>query len=359
MNLEKLLARFKLEHLADPSTTVGALLLLVILGLITWLVSWMVGRVIKRSEGKIAARLHLDQTLMRYTLRFKNLALTLTAGLIYASLVPGLRALLGTVLAGVSITAVIIGFAAKSTLANLISGMALAIYRPIRIGDKVTIDKEYGAIEDITLRHTVLKTWENKRLIIPNEKLDSMNILNHSITDPKILTRVSLGVSYDTDLDLARRLIIEEVSRCPHIIPLDLAPGPIRVRVTGHNDSSIGLRVLVWTPDMEENWLTMWWILEAVKKRFDVEGVEIPFPYRTLVYKKDLGISKAEAPEKVPEEWRAVYCNAPAFPAPDDHPLAVARPEPAPDGQGQAENPWHFWKGAWARKLLRGGGDKS
>ena len=100
---------------------------------------------------------------------------------------------------------VVIGFAAKGTLANLVAGFSLAVYRPIRIGDKVTLEEHYGTVEDITLRHTIVRTWENKRLIIPNEKIDSMILLNHSIIDPKILCRVEMGVSYDTKIDLARR----------------------------------------------------------------------------------------------------------------------------------------------------------
>jgi len=199
--------------------------------------------------------------------------------------VPGLRALLGTAMAGAGITALIVGFAAKSTLANLISGLSLAVYRPFRIGDMVTIENEYGAIEDITLRHTVVRTWENKRLIIPNEKIDSISLINYSIIDPRILCRIEIGVSYDTDIDLARRLILEEAQRCPHRDEKAEAPW---VRVISHGDFSIGLRLYMWTSNVDHSWSAKWWMLEHVKKRFDREGVEIPFPYRTIVYKKDL-----------------------------------------------------------------------
>jgi small-conductance mechanosensitive channel len=209
----------------------------------------------------------------------------LAAALFYASLVPGLRALVGTMMAGAGITALIVGFAAKSTLANLISGISLAIYRPLRIGDRVDIDGEYCTVEDITLRHTIVRTWEHKRLIIPNEKLDSMTITNYSIVDPRILCRVEMGVSYDTNIDLARRLILEEAKECPHRERDAEDPW---VRVISHGDFSIGIRLYIWTPDMDSSWQTRFWVLEHVKKRFDKEGVEIPFPYRTLVYKKDL-----------------------------------------------------------------------
>jgi small conductance mechanosensitive channel len=211
--------------------------------------------------------------------------------LIYASLIPGLRALVGTLMAGAGITALVVGFAAKSTLANLVSGLSLAIYRPFRIGDRVTIEGEYGTVEDITLRHTIVRTWENKMLVIPNEKMDNLSVINYSIIDPRILCKVEMGVSYDTDIDLASRLILEEADKCPY--RLKDAEDP-RIRVISHGDFSIGLRVYIWVPDQDSAWQARFWMLENVKKRFDKEGVEIPFPYRTLVYKKDLPPPRTE-----------------------------------------------------------------
>ena len=200
-------------------------------------------------------------------------------------------------MAGAGITALVIGFAAKSTLANLISGLSLAVYRPFRIGDVVDLEGEYGTVEDITLRHTVVRTWEHKRLIIPNEKLDNMSLINYSIVDPKIKCTAEMGVSYDTDIDLARRLILEEANRCPQRLEGEEEPW---VRVTSHGDFSIGLRVYLWVKDIDSAWLARFWLLENIKKRFDKEGVEIPFPYRTLVYKKDLPPARRE--ESSPDE---------------------------------------------------------
>ncbi len=278
------------RSLLDPNTLLGAVLLaLIILG-VAAVVSRILTRVINRSNLLAARFGHrvVDQTMLTYALRIKTVLVYLSAGAFYASLIPALRALLGTVVAGAGITAVVIGLAAKSTLGNLISGLALTFYRPIRIGDKVNLEGENGVIEDITLRHTIVRTWENKRLVIPNEKLDQMSLVNHSLLDPKILLAVNLGVSYDTDLDLARRLILEEAAKNPHLVPADQAPAPPRVVVTNWGDSAIELRVLGWVPDWDNYWSAKYHLLEAVKKRFDAEGVEIPFPYRTLVFKKDL-----------------------------------------------------------------------
>jgi small conductance mechanosensitive channel len=289
---------FSIERLVDPGTGSGALALAVLMFFLAWTASAVTSRLLKRpiwAPGKLKQR--VDQTVVRYILRIKNLVIFLFALLVYTHLVPGLRVLAGTMVAGAGITALVLGFAAKSTLANLISGLSMAIYRPFRIGDMITIENEYGTVEDITLRHTIVRTWEYKRLIIPNEKIDSMTLINYSIIDPTMLCSTEFGVSYDTDIDLARRLILEEANKCPHRNKNADEPW---MRVIYQADFSIKLRLYVWVSDVNDLWLARFWLLENIKKRFDREGVEIPFPYRTVVFKKDLPPARRE--EIKPEE---------------------------------------------------------
>jgi len=277
---------FSLHSLIDPWTYLRAFVLALVIIILSWITCVITSRLVLRPNwviGKLKAK--IDETVIHYIVRVKNLLIVIFALIIYASLVPGLRALFGTMLAGVGITALVVGFAARSTMANLISGLSLAIYRPFRIGDMVDIEGQYGTVEDITLRHTIVLTWQQKRLIIPNAKLDEMTLINYSIIDPRVLCIVEMGVSYDTDIDLARRLILEEVFKCPHRDPK--GDDPV-VRVISHGNFSIGLRIYVWVSNVSDMWLTRFWLFEHVKKRFDREGVEIPFPYHTLVYKKDL-----------------------------------------------------------------------
>jgi len=282
-----------LEKVVDPSTDTGAIALAILMIIIAWIVCVVTTRLFKRGEwviGKLER--NVDQTVVRYFIRFKNLFIWLLAFLIYASLVPTLKAMMGAMIAGAGITALVVGFAAKSTLANLIAGLSLAVYRPIRIGDKVNIDGEFSTVEDITLRHTIVRTWQQRRLIIPNAKLDEMTLINLSIIDPRMKCTVEMGVSYDTDIDLARRLILDEAKKCPHRDP-EGEEDPY-IRVISHGDFSIGLRLYVWVKDAEDSYSAKFWLLEHIKKRFDREGVEIPFPYRTLVYKKDLPPARKE-----------------------------------------------------------------
>jgi small conductance mechanosensitive channel len=290
---------FTTKGLTDPATLHGALVLAAIYTVFTLSLSRVLTYFIRRPRWAIG-RLErkVDPTVIRYFIHFKTLFLLLIAFIIYSYQVPQLRVVLGTVAAGAGITALVIGFAAKSTISNLISGLALAIYRPIRIGDKVTIDNEYGTVEDLTLRHTIVVTWEHKRLIIPNEKLDSISIINHSIVDPTVLCTVEVGVSYDTNLDYAREVLEHVAVDCPY---RKEEAEPPWVRVIAHSDSAIVWRVYIWVSDMDNLWLGRYWLLEEIKKRFDRSGIEIPFPYRTLVYKRDLPFPVDTAPTAAKE----------------------------------------------------------
>ena len=281
-----------LDKLMDPGTNIGAAALAIFVFFMAWLTSVISTRLLRRpiwTVGKLKRK--IDQTVIRYITRIKNLVIFLVALLVYASFVPGLRALVGTLVAGAGITALVLGFAAKSTLANLVSGLSLAIYRPFHIGDMITIENEYGTVEDITLRHTIVRTWEYKSLIIPNEKMDGMTLTNYSLIDPSMLCIIEVGVSYDTDIDLARRLILEEANKCPYRVEKGDEPW---MRMISHDDFSIRLRLYVWVPDMDAAWQARFWLLEHIKKRFAKEGVEIPFPYRTVVFKKDLPPARRE-----------------------------------------------------------------
>lgn len=257
-----------------------------------WLACSITTRILENPKGifgKISDK--IEKTLYRYFIRIKNVLIFFIAIIIYSSIVPGLRNLLTPIMASAGAMALIAGFAAKTTIANFVSGLLIAVYRPVKLGDRVELEEQYCTIEEITLRHVIGLTLQNTRILIPNSKLDEMILVNYSITDPRVLCTLKLGVSYDTDIDLARRLILEEAETCPY---RDSEAEPPFVRVISHEDFSIGLRLYLWTPEPDNLRLARFWLLEKIKKRFDAEGVEIPFPYRTIVYKKDLPSPRKE-----------------------------------------------------------------
>ena len=122
--------------------------------------------------------------------------------------IPKLKSLGVTIFAGAGILAAIIGFASQAAFSNIVSGIFIVIFKPFRVGDIVKISNLYsGIVEDITLRHTVISDFENKRLIIPNSVISAETIHNSNILDNKICNHIWYGISYDSDVDLATSII--------------------------------------------------------------------------------------------------------------------------------------------------------
>jgi len=211
------------------------------------------------------------------------------------SFIPTLKAFAITLFAGAGILVALIGFAAQEAFSNIVSGVFIVMFRPFRVGDMIKVGSlQYGIVEDITLRHTVINSFENKRIIIPNSVISSDVIINDSISDDKICKWVEIGISYDSDIDLAIKIIQEEAEKHPLSIDnrtqemIEAGEPVIEVRVIDLDEYSVNLRAYVWLNGPLEAPRVRTDINKSVKKRFDAEGVEIPFPYRTVVYKKDL-----------------------------------------------------------------------
>jgi small-conductance mechanosensitive channel len=112
----------------------------------------------------------------------------------------------------VAASGIIIGIAARPFIENLISGIVISFSHPIRVGDTVIVDNNYGNIEDITITHTVVKIWNWRRYIIPNSRMLSKEIINCTINDSYQWTHVEFWVSYDSDLNKVRELAVDAAS---------------------------------------------------------------------------------------------------------------------------------------------------
>jgi small-conductance mechanosensitive channel len=124
-----------------------------------------------------------------------------------AAQIPSISKLATGILASSAVLGLVVGFAARQTLANGIAGILLAITQPIRIGDLVTFEEQTGEVEDVKLTYTYIRLDDGRRLIVPNERLASSSVLNHTILDPRTQVEVSVWVSRDTDLERAIELI--------------------------------------------------------------------------------------------------------------------------------------------------------
>lgn len=177
--------------------------------------------------------------------RYRVLRRTITAvifafGILSALLViPQVRAVAGGVLASSAVLAVVIGFAARTTLANGVAGVLIAFSQPLRLGDRVEVDGDAGTVEEIGLTYTFIRTAGNARLVIPNEKLASDTIRNLTIVSREQLAEVAVQVPLEKDLRAAVEALRSET-----------APDGAEVVVTGLEDvATVTLRA--WAPDEE------------------------------------------------------------------------------------------------------------
>lgn len=248
--------------------------------------------ILRRYITKSTNDLKNDPTQYKFLENASSLIIYLIAILIIFQYIPALRKIGDALFVSAGVFAAFIGLAAQQALGNIISGVFIVIFKPFRIGDQVRINETLaGHVEDITLRHCVIKSFENRRIIIPNSVISSETIVNANITDEKTCFFLEIGISYDSNIDLAIKLMREEAEKHPDLIDhrtiAEKAEGEekIIVRVIGFGDSSVNLRAYLWASQPDIGFAMKCDLNKSIKERFDKEGIEIPFPYRTIVYK--------------------------------------------------------------------------
>ncbi|MFP3981839.1 MAG: mechanosensitive ion channel family protein [Desulfobacterales bacterium] len=182
-----------------------------------------------------------------------------------------------SLIAGVGIAGLAISFAAQDTIANLISGISLIIDRPFAQGDWISIGDLHAVVTDIRLRSTVLTTFDNEVVVVPNKQLAQERVINYTLT-PKIRVRVPIGIAYKEDISRAREVMLSTIRGDSRIMD---EPPPI-VLVTSLGDSSVNLEMRFWTRDSVMKYSLMWEYIEKVKTALDRAGIEIPFPHMQL-----------------------------------------------------------------------------
>jgi small conductance mechanosensitive channel len=158
--------------------------------------------------------------------------------------IPQLHNLATALLASAGIAGLAIGFAAKDSLANLIAGVFIAIFQPFRVGDCVNFRADYGEVEDLTLRHIVIRTWDNRRIIVPNSIMSIEPIINWSIRQPEIIWTVELGIERISDIDRAREIMLQAARSHPQV----LKNKEIKVLLTGSKPSDLILTLYIHVP---------------------------------------------------------------------------------------------------------------
>lgn len=264
---------------------------------VAYVLVFFLRRILSRAIRKRSLKLKEDPTKFVFLKNSVWLIVFSIAIILILFYTPGLDNVGKGLFAGAGIIAAAIGFAAQKVFSNILSGIFILIFRPFRVFDTVEIhsDKLKGVVEEITLRHTVIRDYEHRRIIIPNSHISETTLINSSIVENKVRKLIEIGISYDSDIDKAKQIIADEILKHPlcmdkrtekekkENIPI------VPVRIIELADFSIIIRAYAWASSNDNAFSLQCDVFESIKKRFDKEGIEIPFPYRTVVFKNTPG----------------------------------------------------------------------
>lgn len=282
-----LLAIWGYGHLVElfVDTLVGLVPLLVkIAGTILLLVGLVIGvdlandRVTTLSSEVNRMGEHEESVLLRVT----HLLIFVAIGLATLSL---WQFNLGSLLIGAGFLGVIFGMASRHIIASMLSGFVLMFSRPFEVGDWIDVDGVEGTVTDITIMHTILRSFDGENVVIPNDEVDASTVINRS-TQGRLRLQLDIGVEYEADFERAKSIALEAVEKVDDVLD---APAPKVVGVE-FADSSVVLRLRFWidSPSSHRRWKVRTDVLQSVKEAFEEAGIDIPYPHREVKQKEPL-----------------------------------------------------------------------
>ena len=247
-------------------TTHGLQLLI---GLIVLFVCFFVINIVARAVRKAMVKHNRDKTITSVVYQLIKKGLKIVLIVVFLGYVGIDTAGIGAIIGAVGVA---IGLAAQGALSNFAGGMIILIMRPLKVGDYVETDGEEGTVEDIHMFYTYIVTPDNQMVMIPNGEITSGAIVNYS-TKPTRRLDLNFSIAYNEDFEFVEDVIYEICEKHPKVLD---DPQPM-VRISEHGDNAIILLTRVWTKT-EDYWDVRFDLLEEVKRRFDEENIEIPYP---------------------------------------------------------------------------------
>ncbi|WP_028696635.1 mechanosensitive ion channel family protein [Pseudomonas cremoricolorata] len=244
----------------------------VLLAVLTLAIGWWVVNRVTNRLGKLVGLRNSDLALQNFIATLANIVLKVLLMVSVASMI-GIETT--SFVAAIGAAGLAIGLALQGSLANFAGGVLILLFRPFRIGDWIEAQGVSGTVDSIQIFHTVLRTGDNKTVIVPNGGLSNGIITNYN-RQPTRQVVFNVGVDYDADLQKARGVLLE-LAKDPRVLP-DPAPAAV-VSELGDSSITVSLRVWVKTPDY---WSLMFMLNEQARDRLRAEGIDIPFPQRVI-----------------------------------------------------------------------------
>lgn len=186
-------------------------------------------------------------------------------------------------LAGVGIAGIAIGFAVKDSLANIFGGVSLILDKSIHVGDKVELeDGTVGVVDDVGIRATRIKTYDNEILIVPNGSMSTMRLKNYNQPDRSARVVVPISIEYGADPEKAKKVALDEIRKIKDIMK-DPAPSAILLELA---DFSLNIKAFFWVDDISKVYPKREEALIRIYKAYAKNKIGIPFPTQTVEVKK-------------------------------------------------------------------------
>jgi small-conductance mechanosensitive channel len=213
-------------------------------------------------------------------------------------LLSGLGIPVTPILTALGVGGLAVALALQDTLSNLFAGIYISLASQVRVGDYVKLDSgEEGYVADITWRSTTIRALANNLIIIPNAKLAQANITNYHLPEKRMSLLIRIGVSYESDPDHIEQVLIEEAKTAATVIPGLLSePAPFVRFIPGFGDFSLDFTLIVQVSEFVDQYAVQHELRKRLFKRFRSEGIEIPFPIRTLHVKSAAAVAGASGP---------------------------------------------------------------
>lgn len=258
--------------------------------IISYVIAKLLSLIIRRYIRKSANVMHFDPTNYNFLQNAMSFIVFICATLYIFWRIPTLHSFGKTLFAGAGIAAAIIGFASQEAFSNIISGVFIVIFKPFSVGDyiKLLTSNQIGIVEDITIRHTIIKSIENRRIVIPNSVISREAILNSTIKDPRVKFNLEVVVVYESNIDRTLEIMKEEAQKHPDFIDgrteLQRRQNePVVVaKVVALEDNGVRCRAYVWAPDNDAAFEMKCDLLKSLKDRYDQEGIQISHAQRLM-----------------------------------------------------------------------------
>ena len=252
--------------------TIGSILLGILVVYIAVIISWLVRNVV---ESEVYRRWDFDRGVGDSINKLVHYLL-ITIGVIVALAVLGVELRNFAIVAGA--LGIGIGFGLQNVVSNFASGLILLFERPVRVGDTVVVGGEWGTIRKIGLRSTIMLTFDQSEMIVPNADLVSEKVVNWTLSNPTARFIIEVGVAYGSDIGEVLRIMHEAGAANEFALP---DPPPLALFV-GFGDSSLDFELRVWVKEIQNRLQVRSAILADIDRRFREAGIEIPFPQRDL-----------------------------------------------------------------------------